>query len=122
MIDGARKQPADLAASIQDLMTKATGTGSSSSGAGAHRSSTATHGSSSSSSGVKVLDGMKVQLNNKMLQVNARVLPGPWLRYQTGQAGRETAGAFSPGTSGQWNMNRFKFSSERKPSWAAGRP
>jgi hypothetical protein len=99
MIEGARKQPPDLAASIQDLMTKATAGSSSSS-------------SSGSSSGVKVLEGMKVQLNNKMLQVNARVLPGPWLRYQTGQAGRETAGAFNPGTSGQWNMNRFKFSSE----------
>lgn len=108
MIEAARKQPAELAKAIQQPIIKATTDSSSSAGGG---SSAGSSGSGSSIGGKQLLSSMKVELDSSMQQIKARVLPGPWLSYRQGRAGREDTRSFNTGTSGTWNMTGFKFSS-----------
>lgn len=105
MIEAARKQPAELARAIEQPIITAT-TGSGGSGAAA---SSSTSSSGGSGGGKEVLSRMKVELGSKMQEIKARVLPGPWLSYKQGRAGREETKSFNTGTSGTWNMNAFKF-------------
>jgi hypothetical protein len=108
MIEAARKQPAELAKAIQQPIIKAT----TDSGSGAGGGRTGSSGSGSGMGGKQLLSGMQVDLDSDMQQIKARVLPGPWLSYRQGRAGREEMRSFNTGTSGCWNMTGFKFSSE----------
>lgn len=105
MIEAARKQPGDLAAAIQQPVSKATTTSTAS-------ASSSSGGAQAHGGGKQVLDGMNVQVDSRMQQIKARVLPGPWLKYRQGPAGREETRAYRTGVSGVWNMNNLKFSSE----------
>jgi len=92
MIEGARKQPQELAAAIQQPITQTTSS-SSRDGRGGE--------------GQRVLQGMQVDLGSSMTRVKGRVLPGPWLAYKEAHTGQVKAQ--NTAMQGQWNMNRNKF-------------